>query len=206
VEELPNAPAAFSVDGIFHECPAHTRLLRIYFRSGTHPNTWDSFRYFGPTASRFDHHNEPQRLQARGILYATAGKDAFRTALAEVFQYTRLIDLKRNEPWLAVFDLERPLKLLDTSGQWPVRAGGNMAINSGSRAKARGWSRAIYESYSDAEGVWYPSSVTNGPCVALYERARGALPLRPMFNEALDSRKVRSGVLQCAAELRFAVS
>jgi hypothetical protein len=206
MEELPDPPSQFSVDATLKLCSVGTRFLRVYFRAGKHPASWNGFRHHGPTTSRFDHHTEPSRAQQRGILYATTGDDAFVTAMAELFQYTRLIDLKRGEPWLVVFDLAQPIHLLDTTGHWPVRAGGNMAINSGPRSQARKWSRAIYDGYPDAEGVWYSSSLTNGSCAALYERARRALPPRPAFNEALQSAKLLPGVLECAARLNYDVA
>jgi hypothetical protein len=203
VEKLPDPPDRFSVPPIFHSCPAGLRLWRIYFGAGDHPSGWNSFRYFGPTSSRFDHHTRPKRVQKRGILYATSGPNAVFTALGEVFQDTRLIDRRRNEPWLAAIDLTASLQLLDTSGDWPVRAGGNMAINSGNRGQARKWSRVIYNSYPDAQGVWYPSSITNRECAALYERASGALPAAPVFNERLDSPKLLASLSQLAAALNY---
>ena len=52
-----------------------------------------------------------------------------------------------------------------------------MAINSGSRATARAWSRAIYAAYPHIEGLRYASSMNaSQPAFALYERARSALP------------------------------
>ena len=78
-----------------------------------------------------------------------------------------------------------------------------MAINSGHRGKARGWSRAIYDSYADAQGIWYPSSMTNGECAVLYERAFGALPAAPAFNERLDSPKLLASLSQLADALNY---
>lgn len=125
------------------------------------------------------------------------------TALAEVFQETRVIDRHRNQPWLAAIDLTASLQLLDTSRDWPVRAGGNMAINSGNRSRARRWSRVIYDSYPDAQGIWYPSSITNRECVAIYERASAALPAAPVFNERLDSPKLLASLSQLAEALNY---
>lgn len=206
MEKLPNPPARFSVPGNFHGCSVGSRLWRIYFRSGKHPTRWDELRHFGPTSSRFDHHTLPKRVQTSGIAYATIGRDAILTALAEVFQDTRHVDRRYHEPWLVAFDLDASVTLLDTGGRWPVRAGGNMAINSGSRAKARAWSRAIYQSYLNADGIWYPSSITNLRCAALYERASHALPKTPVFNEPLDSPKLLAGLLRLAKGLRYTLS
>jgi hypothetical protein len=203
VEELRDPPDRFSVPPLFHACPAGTRLWRIYFGAGKFPGRWNAFRYFGPTSSRFDHHLRPPRVQDRGIAYATSGGDAIFTALAEVFQDTKVIDRTRDQPWLAALDLAAPLRLLDTSGDWPVRAGGNMAINSGNRGKAQAWSRVIYDSYAAAHGVWYPSSITNRECLALYERALHALPAAPAFHERLDSPMLLAGLSALAERLNF---
>ncbi len=206
MERLPSPPNPFPVPALFHACAPGLRVWRIYFRGGQHPMAWHEFRHFGPTAGRFDHHAEPKRRQSRGILYATAGTDAFLTALAEVFQETRHIDRHLDDPWLVVFALRAPLQLLDTSGEWPVRAGGNMAIHSGSRKRARDWSRAIYRDYGDADGIWYPSSLTNRSCLALYERAKPAMPAGPVLHEALDSPKLVAGLTQLATRLRYTMS
>jgi hypothetical protein len=206
MEILPDPPARFSVDEMVRVCAKGTRLVRIYFRKGKYPSLWNEFRRFGPTSSRSDHHTEPRRAQTRGILYATTGDNGILTALAEVFQNTRLIDRARDEPWLTVFQLDAAVKLLDTSGEWPVRAGGNMAINSGSCERARAWSRVIYDSYPSVDGIGYPSSITNHECVALYERAAHALPSRTIFNEALASPKLTAGLLELAARLNYALA
>jgi hypothetical protein len=80
-----------------------------------------------------------------------------------------------------------------------------MAINSGARARARGWSRVIYSSYPAANGIWYPSSLVNLPAVALYDRAAHAIPKRPAFNEPLSSPKLTKGLLASAARLNYAL-
>ena len=183
--------------------PQGTRLWRIYFAGGAHPVAWNAFRDFGPTNSRFDHHLPPSAVQDRGILYAaTTGMTPF----AEVFQETRVIDRRRNAPWLAAFDLGRPLELLDLTDGWPTRAGASMAINSGPRPKARRWSQRIYEAYQAIEGLWYPSSMDgNRPAVALYERGLEALPARPVFHRALADSALSVTVLRAARRFGYAV-
>jgi len=160
-----------------------TLLWRIYFSRGPYATGWDSFRAFGPTGSRFDHHLDPPRVQERRILYASRD---FYTCFAEVFQEPRTIDRNRNEPWLVAFRLQRNLTLLDLSGAWPTKAGASMAINSGTRRRARRWSQVIYSAYSNIEGLLYCSSMDgNKPAVALYERAEPTIPARPAFHRAL---------------------
>lgn len=205
MDRLPPPPKALPGldDGDVRALAAGTLLWRIYFRGGEHPGEWDRFRTFGPTTSRFDHHTRPKREQRRGIVYAAHGPSAVLTALAETFQHTRVVDRVRREPWLAGFALAQDVTLLDTGGWWPLRAGGNMAINSGSRAMAREWSRAIYRNYTDVAGICYPSSLANEPAVALYERAEEALPDRPMFNESLASPKLLAGLSELADAIRY---
>ena len=92
------------------------------------------------------------------------------------------------------------IRLLDLAGLWPTRAGASRAINSGLRPTARRWSRAIYEAYPDADGLWYGSSMNaNAPCVVLYERAIAALPVRPSFHRALSDDILRA-FLESSAE------
>ncbi len=202
-QRLAKPPSQFNIPPVLKRLRKGTRLWRIYYQGGSHPAQWDAFRHFGATSSRFDHHTPPKRVQTRGILYATFGKQGILTALAEVFEDTRHIDRRHRQPWLASFELIQPLALLDTGSAWPVRAGANMAINSGARGRARDWSRAIYRGYPAIEGIWYPSSLTNQPCAALYERAAHALPLRPSVNQPLSNPSLLANLTQFAAKLKY---
>jgi hypothetical protein len=178
-------------------------LWRIYFRSGPYPTTWGSFRHFGPTGARFDHHTYPKRAQDRAILYAASQG---RTTFAEVFQQTRIVDVTTHDPALVAFRTSAPLRLLDLTGHWPTTAGASMAINAGSHARARDWSRAIYAAYPMAHGLWYCSSMdANTPCAALYERARSALASEPAFHAALNDPRLRPLIDRVASALNFLV-
>lgn len=186
VPKFPEPPGAEKLAAVAPEVktlPAGTTLWRIYFRGGHHPAFWSSFRSFGPTGSRFDHHLPPPRTQERAILYAAAEGP---TALAEVFQDTRLIDRSARDPWLVGFTLTSPVALLDLTGEWPTRAGASMALSTGPRSRARRWSRSIYEAYTGLAGLYYPSSMhANRPNVALFERAEGVLAHAPVFHRPL---------------------
>ena len=168
-----------------HVLPSDTLLWRVYFRAGPYPSAWSTFRRFGPTDARFDHHGPPPAVHpTRAILY---GADSGPTCLAEVFQTTRVIDRRYRVPHLAAFELGAPISLLDVTGAWVTRAGGNMAISSGSRVRSREWSRAIYGAYPKLQGIRYASSMNaNQPAVALYERAQPALPVAPGLDLPLD--------------------
>lgn len=169
-----------------HGIAAGTRVWRIYFQAGAHPTTWSQFRAFGPTDSRFDHHLPPPSLQPREVLYGCLGPAAAITAIAEVFQASRTVERTPRAPAWVAFDTVADLRLLDLTGTWPTRAGASMAINTSRRDRARAWSQAIYDAFPDVDGLLYPSSMhANHPCVALYERARRAVPTLPVFHRSL---------------------
>lgn len=205
-QRLGEPPEKFTTPPVLESLPVGTRVFRIYFRGGAHPTTWDQFRDFGPTGSRFDHHTRPKRRQQRAIMYVTMGSHAILSALAEVFQLTRHIDRSLGDPWLAAFDLAGPAPLLNTNSPWTAQAGGNMAINSGLRSRSRDWSRCIYRSYPKVVGVAYPSSLTNRPCAALYERASGSVPSHPQLNMPLSQPALGANLLAAATQLNYTIS
>ena len=183
--------------------PAGTRCWRIYFQGGPHPGSWDTFRAYGPTSARFDHHLPPPRVQARRVLYVATRP---LTCFAEVFQDTRTIDRQRHAPWLVAFELVQPVPLLDLTGRWPTQAGASMAINSGPRPRARRWSQAIYAAYPHLEGLHYASSMNaNEPAIVLYERAAHVMPGRPVFHRALADAALSAVVARAAARLDYAM-
>ncbi|WP_347956136.1 RES family NAD+ phosphorylase [Gordonia aichiensis] len=184
---------------------------RIYFAGGPYPGMWDQFRSFGPTKSRFDHHQAPPTVHAdRAIMYlAPALADArgrltssLETALVECFRDTGTVDARTDLPYFVTFTHTRPLRLLDVAdSDWITTAGGNAAISSGTRDIARQWSTAIYEHYpaDDIDGLVYTSSnMPANRAIALYERGADALPDRPTFNEPLDHIGLRPAIEQFA--------
>jgi hypothetical protein len=200
----PPAPGALAAIGAaWYGLSVGTQLWRVFFRGTDHPATWNAFRTYGPVDARFDHHRPPACEQERGILYAATSP---ATCLAEVFQATRRIDVRLNEPWLVGFATTRPLRLLHLTGMWPTRVGASMAINTGPRARARRWSRGFYETIRDADGLVYASSMhTNLPALALYERAGDALPPTPFMHRGLADPLLRVVLENAAAELGYDV-
>ncbi len=179
-------------------------LWRIYYSGGPHPTVWNGFRAWGPTDSRFDHHDEPARLQDRSILYAAAGPKAALTTIAEVFQSTRVVERMRGAPALTAFATTRPVQLLDLTGIWPTRAGASTAICSGPRPRARRWSRALHEAWPEIDGLLYSASMNAGePAVALYERAEDALPEHPSFNRQLGDPLMLTMLKNACRELNY---
>lgn len=211
--EPPSTEDLLRIGVLVHSLRAGTVLGRVYFAIGPNPITWDDFRYWGPTTSRFDHHlsdpsSKPQ-VGYRGILYASAAggsPDPLVVSLAEVFQASRSIDLCDQDPWFALFATTRELRLLDLRGLWPTRAGASSAINSGPKFRAQRWSKAIYEAWPDLDGLIYPSSMGgNGDAVALYERAEAAIPSTPTFNRPLHHPDFRRWVYQAASAINYRV-
>ena len=181
---------------------------RIYFAGGTHPTVWDDFRWFGPTGSRFDHHQLPTRVHTdRAIMYLGAAladnrghtMSVLETALVECFRDTGTVDAHTDLPHLVLFTPTRPLRLLDLAdSDWVTTAGANAAICSGRRDTARQWATAIYDHYTgtdEVDGLIYTTS--NKPAnrsIALWERGTDALPDRPNFNEPLSHLALRPAV------------
>jgi hypothetical protein len=206
-DRIPPPPPIATLRAIapeIHVLPAGAVLWRIYFRAGAHPSRWNGFRTFGPTNARFDHHPPPaKRHRTRAILYAS---DTGSTSVAEVFQQTRVIDRFADSPALAAFHSTRDLQLLDLTGAWPTRAGASMAIHSGSRAKARAWSRAIHAAYPHVEGLRYASSMNaNQPAFALYERARSASPTSAVFDMVLATPGLAAPLAAAAVRFGYAL-
>ncbi len=199
--EPPSASVLAATAAITETLQEGFPLWRIYFRSGMYPVEWNTFRNYGPTSSRFDHHVLPRRVQNRAILY---GSKEGPTCFAEVFQDKRTIDTRTGDPWLVCFALARSVQLLDLSSNWTTQAGASMAINSGPRPRARRWSQTIYQAYPSIEGLWYCSSMDgNRPAAALYERAQSTLPSRPVFNRALADPAMARIIARIALRFGF---
>lgn len=189
---------------------AGTPLARIFFRGGDHPVAWDEFRFWGPGLGRFDPHLPDASGRpctgSRGIFYAASSVSpgALSVCLAEVFQETRIIDTSDRQPWFVVFKTVRDITLLDLRHLWPTRAGASSAINSGSKARARRWSQAIYAAWPNLDGLIYPSSMGgNADAFALYERARSSLPQLPDFHRPLTDPALNSALLSAAAAINY---
>lgn len=178
-----------------------TILWRLYFQGGRHPLPWNALRHYGPTLGRFDPHEPPPRVQRRAVLYAASTGP---TSLAEVFQETRVIDRRAQSPWLVAFALTRPVALLDMTRTWPTRAGASMALTTGPRSRAQRWSRVIWAAYPAIEGIWYGSSMfANTPCAAFFERAKSAIPERPVFHRALTEPALLEPLRNAAYEMGY---
>ena len=208
--KFPRAKSAAAIQNTPPEVrtlPKGAVLARVYFSGSARPTRWNEFRQYGPTNARLDHHLLDKRgepwVQERSVLYC-AGNAV--TCLAEVFQQTRRIDRVRDARWLAIFELQRSARLLDLTGTYPTRVGASMAINSGSRVRAREWAQRFYEAYEDLHGIYYASSMhANQPAIALNDRAEKTqtLPAHPRFNRALADDALLDVLKHAAAALGY---
>ncbi len=200
------------------EVPAGTALTRIFRTAGPYPTEWHDFREFGPLDARFDPHPEPTgEHPGEGVLYAalesaavaggsnapsaSASDSPFAVCLLEVFQQFRIIQRGFGRPTMVVFEVSRPLRLLDLSdSDWIAVAGGNAALTSGEHGPARAWARAIRASYPEIDGVVAASSlVPSARTVALWEPARTAIPRHPLALLRLDRGEL-TGVIDSIAD------
>lgn len=206
--KFPHPPAADTLVGVvpdLHRLPIGTILWRVYFRGGLHPGRWDLFRNFGPTTARFDHQlaDPDGRPQVQDLAIQYAALDGI-TPLAEMFQDTRVIDRQARRPWLVAYALTAELTLLDLTGAYPTRVGASMAINCGSRPRARAWSRVFHAAYPQVQGLYYGSCLhANCPSLALYERAQGAVPASPLLHRSLSDAALKLTLRNAATQIGF---
>jgi len=197
--------------------PAGTLVGRIYCQAGPFPYTWDEMRKYGPTTARFDHQPTPRGTHpTRAVMYVaplwpSARGDVepvLRTCMAECYQGSGVIELTRNTPYFVLYRLVADMRLLDVvDSSWVAEAGGNGAISSGSRARARQWARAIYRRYTGADevaGIFSSSAIIpSARSVTLWERARPAIPGRPGLLLPLTHPALRAEIEHYADQLHL---
>jgi hypothetical protein len=184
-----------------HAATTEMVLWRVHRTSGVHVVPWNQLRYWGPASTmRFDPHEPPAGVHDRGVGYAAV---SVPTALAEVFQRTRVINTRRGAPYLTAWSPVRPLTLLDLTGRWPIQAGASHVINTGRRDHCRAWARAVHAARPDLDGLWYHSSMTGGEAVTLFTHAGDNFPDRPLLSLPLDHPGLRGQLLAAAAQISY---
>ena len=210
--KLPNAPNLNRLRALEPALRTlDTRKLwhRIYRRSGEHPTRWDALRFHGPTAARFDHHlpndSGEAKLQDRGILYLASDVP---TCLAEVYRDNREVDPNDRHPWLVSFRFGTALTVLDLSETFAIRAGASMKLMSGPKSQARNWARGFYEAYSNIDGLYFLSSMTNQPVAAIFERAldRRPFPDTPLFHRSLSDPLLHIPIQEACEDIGYSFS
>ncbi|MFM9462622.1 RES family NAD+ phosphorylase [Streptomyces scabiei] len=188
---------------------ARSIVGRIYRRGGDHPTTWDKFRNYGaiPGTGRFDHHPLPAHRDhnRHAVLYGSLDDrecSILTTCLLECFP--EWVNRSMGQPHFVIFQLTRPVYLLNLRSRWLKRCGGNGAIFDGDHVMSERWSREIYLHYRNRngrlidssgveqnitlDGLYYRSSseVPGATCIALYETAKSAIPTNPLTDIPLS--------------------
>jgi hypothetical protein len=103
---------------------------------------------------------------------------------------------------LAVPRTARVLRLLDLRGEGARRAGlPELATRTADRDLSCAWSRHIYEdeaTYGAVDGLIWASGRTGGACLALYQRARGALECPDQCSLPLSHPRLVDALLRIA--------
>ncbi len=142
------------------------------------------------------------QLQDRGVHYAATN---IITAMAEVFQQKRTVNRSVDQPWLVSYTINCDIKLLDLTGTFALQAGGSMKLVSGPTLYSQNWSRAFYDCYKELNGIYFPSSLTNRPVMALYERALRLEPFpdSPCFHRALADALLLEPIRNVCKEIGY---
>lgn len=169
-------------------------LWRIHTTRGPYPTAWDDYRNYGPLRGmRWDPHpvGLPKDHPAYAVLYAAYD---LHTCLAEVFQAGRRIDTRRAAPYATAWFPARPLRLLDLTGDWPMRMGGAHALLSAPKSTCRNWAHEIATARQNAtlplDGILARSTVTGRDMPVLFAPSRAALTAAPAFTSPLDGPKM----------------
>lgn len=207
MDKLPGPPDPAVLAGLppsYANLGPATPLWRVHATEGEHPSAWNEMRTWGPAPGcRFDPHEPPPRVQDEKVLYAAYDVP---TALAEVYQQHRRIVRDAGAPYLTGFTVSRTLRLLNLTGNWPLRIGAAHSINADvDKAKTRAWARALRLAFSDADGLLSVSSMTGRRTVTLFAPAEDALPDQPAFSEPLGSAALASRLRAAAYTIGYTV-
>ena len=193
--KVPRTPPAVLTRDEADLLDVRPMLWRVHRTSGEHVLAWNALRTWGPLPSmRFDPHSEPLGDHpGDGVAYAATD---LPTALAEVFQSTRLIDTTSFAPRATAWQPTRPLRLLRLDDTWALRNGAANALTSAPRGVCRAWAGAIRAAWPELDGLWTTSTMTGRPTVVLWAPAADSFPSRPVFSRSLNSelRAVISGL------------
>lgn len=127
------------------------------------------------------------------------------TALAEVFQRTRVIDTATSVPYLTAWLPTRDLRLLDLTDTWPIRNGAAHAVTSAPRAVCRAWARSVVDTWPDLDGLWSVSTMTGSATVTLLTAAAPAFPARPAFSRPLNTPALRAALTAAAHQIGYRI-
>lgn len=173
-------------------------LWRIHRTQGENALAWNALRTYGPLATmRYDPQPQPLGSHAEGVAYAATD---FATALAEVFQSTRIVDTVSFAPQVTAWWTVRPLRLLDLTGTWALRNGAAAALNAAPHSTCRAWAGSIRSTWPDLDGLWASSTMTGGHDVVLWNPAVGSFPDAPAFSRRLAHPVIKALVARIAVD------
>jgi hypothetical protein len=93
----------------------------------------------------------------------------------------------------------RDLRLLDLSSSGVRQAGTIAKVTSCEHVESQPWARHFYEHpeiYGELDGIYYPNAHNFDIAFALFERAKDAMPAKPLWDRKLWSRTHRSELLR----------
>lgn len=199
---LPARPGKLTIrPGDIVTLPAGTVSWRIHPSRGPHPQPWNRLRFYGPTASRFDPHPPPPRVHTGYAVSYTAPDP--HTPFAEVYQRARTINVTADSPYLTAWQIARPVRLLDLTGDWPVANGASHALNTGRHDHCRAWAHAIHDHPARVDGLWHTSAITGSPAATLFTPAANSFPPTPVFSRALADPALRPLILAVAHRFNY---
>lgn len=159
-------------------------------------------RQHGPlTSARFDPHPEPAGTRSMGIVYVAGDVP---TALAEVYQQTRVIQRGFRAAQLTAWFPTRTLRVLDLTDVWPTRAGASHSLNGGCKDYTRSWVRAVITAWPDLDGMVY-TGITGRQCWVLYTPAADAFPSAPDFSQPLAAAALGPALASAARQVGYLV-
>lgn len=133
-----------------------------------------------PSALYFDHSGEGRfdgPAQGYGILYV--GEDEYVPFIESFGRvHGRQIVEERilKQRYLARFESDRPLQLVDLTGAGLVKIGADARLTSGSYEMARRWAKAIFDHPQGVDGIKYFSRLDNTrACLGLFDRVSSNL-------------------------------
>ncbi|BBZ15288.1 RES family NAD+ phosphorylase [Mycobacterium branderi] len=179
-------------------------LWRVHRSTGEHVRPWNELRTYGPLPSmRWDPQPGPPPADHHdSVLYAACD---VATALAEVYQSTRVIDTRAGAPRLTAWEPTRALQLLDLSGTWLLRNAASAALLGAPRSTCRRWARAIYLTWPELDGLQAPSTMTGRLNVVLWTASADAMPAAPSFSRPLAQPLVWTLAQAAAAEIGYQI-
>lgn len=211
---LPEPPPAHELERLgirpeeLHTIEPNAEWWRVHYTTSAYSLPWNTFRHYGPT-SRFDPHPPPPNTHPDHAIWY--GASSAITALAEVFQSTRIIATVPDTPYLTAFRFTRPLTLLNIAaggaGAWPTRVGGSFAMSTtAAHATTQQWANTIVTAFPDLDGIYYQSRFGGEPAAALFAPARDALPIHPLTSLPLTHPDLVGALADAARRIGYGLT